>query len=134
MSNGDDQMLLSDKMPATRRENVIRGVGCQRIKSARRKLAIFLGLAVLASAAVIAALVLFTDEFSRSGIHQYLSLILTDSDAVIDFWKDFLLMFVESFPIAALIAALAGLIVLLYSVKIIFRNVKTAMAKVRLAK
>lgn len=134
MGNNSDHILSAEKMPAGARDNLIRGLESKRIKSARWNLAIFLGVGIAALAATIVAIMLFTDEFAQSGIHQYLSLILTDADAIFDFWQDFLIIFAESFPIAALIAALAAIVAFLYSIKIIFRNIKTAMAKVRLAK
>ena len=65
---------------------------------------------------------LYASEF-----YSYVTLIFSDTDIVLGFWKDILLSLAESFPVFVIIAVLASVLGLLASMQVIVRNFKVAL-------
>lgn len=102
-----------------------------KIRKARMHL-FFTGLASLASfAAIFPALNYFTEEFSQSGFYGYLSLIFSDGGILIASWKEFSLALAESMPVLGTIAILSVVLVLLVSVQLALKNMKTAFLSIQ---
>lgn len=85
--------------------------------SIKKRLILFSAV-ILASVGILIPVVgAFQAEFSQSGFSQFLSLMFSDLGAVIANWQDFGLALLESLPATSLIAFLATLLVLLWSLK-----------------
>lgn len=85
--------------------------------SIKKRLILFSAV-ILASVGILIPVVgAFQAEFSQSGFSQFLSLMFSDLGAVTANWQDFGLALLESLPATSLIAFLATLLVLLWSLK-----------------
>ncbi len=62
-----------------------------------------------------------------SEFYSYVTLIFSDTDVVLGFWKDILSSLAESFPVFIIVAVLTSILVLLASILVIVRNFKIAL-------
>lgn len=88
---------------------------------ARRARVLFLGSIVTGAASALGGVFAFqyvAAEFLHSGAGTYLSLLTSDFDAVMTYWKEFALSVGESLPIFAIILGLAAVVVFLGSVRV----------------
>ncbi|MEQ1500042.1 MAG: hypothetical protein ABL917_01565 [Parcubacteria group bacterium] len=65
---------------------------------------------------------LYASEF-----YSYVTLIYSDKDMVLGFWKDILLSLAESFPVFVIVAVLVSILVFLASMQVIVENFKMAL-------
>lgn len=113
-----ERLEPSDKL----RAGILARIDFERSRSARIRLA-FLGIASAASlAAMIPSFQYVAREFYQSGFYQYLSLLFSDSGAVLASWKVFALSLVEALPLAEITIFLVAVFVFLVSVKLAVRN------------
>jgi hypothetical protein len=76
-----------------------------------------------ALAFVPASKMLLTD-LSRSGFFNFFSLIFSDFSSISVYWKNLALILLETLPAASLALFLAVLLVLLQSIKSLFKDIK----------
>ncbi len=62
-------------------------------------------------------------NFSQSGFYEYFSLAFSSSGTLIIYWKDFLLLLAESLPAMSMILFLTLILVFLFSLKYITRQI-----------
>lgn len=62
--------------------------------------------------------------FAQSGFVEYVSLVLSDTDAVIAYWGEFLYSVVEAVPFGALSASLALLVCVLITLRFIISSLQ----------
>lgn len=55
-------------------------------------------------------------SFTQSGFYNYLSIIFSDSDVAIIYWKEILMSLVESLPIVGIVGLLAVTLVFVWSI------------------
>lgn len=67
-------------------------------------------------------------SFTQSGIYNYLSLIFSDSDIVITYWKEILMTIAESIPAISVIALLSIATIFIWSTVSATREVKLITA------
>ncbi len=85
----------------------------------RMSLALFGSTFVLSSLALIPSLAYLTQEFSRSSFGQYLTLLSSDGDVMLMYWKELAFSLAESLPLAGVTLVLTVTFVLLYSLKLL---------------
>ena len=72
-------------------------------------------------------------ELAQSGFYQYLSLLFSDGGVLLaNSWREFALSLAESLPLMGITFVLAALFVLLGSIRLIARDMKTAFLSVQL--
>ncbi|HSD12354.1 MAG TPA: hypothetical protein VLC10_02235 [Patescibacteria group bacterium] len=100
---GPDRRLLDSVMTAVARAR-------RRDFFARRLPLLGSGLAMSGAAAAY-AIALAVAEASRSGLAGFLSMIVTDTGAVIASWQDYILSLIDALPVAPLGGVCAALFV-----------------------
>ncbi len=91
-------------------------------------------LSLVAITALVPSLLIAQSEISRSDFYQFLSLLLSDTNTVMTFWKEFTLSLMESFPTLGMIAVLGSVFVFLVSVRFFIRDMVTIMHQPRLGR
>jgi len=72
-------------------------------------------------------------ELQTSGLVSFVSLLFSDFDVIKTYWQSFSLAILEAVPAMSIALCLVILLVILQSIKIIFKNVKTVSDIKRLA-
>jgi hypothetical protein len=86
-------------------------------RSARVRTSLFSGLAILSGAALVPAVRYAAGQFYASGFYDYLTLIFSDRNVVLIYWRQLGLSLVESLPSLALLLLLPIIFLLVYSVR-----------------
>jgi hypothetical protein len=81
-------------------------------------------LSLAAIVALIPSWLITQSESYQSGFSQFFSLLLSDTNSVMTFWKEFSLSLLESFPVGGTIAVLASVLVFLVSMRFFLRDIK----------
>ncbi|KKR91197.1 MAG: hypothetical protein UU43_C0013G0003 [Candidatus Falkowbacteria bacterium GW2011_GWA2_41_14] len=96
----------------------------QRRWAIKQRLAIFsIGLIFSVPAAILSFQLVRT-EMAASGLQEFLSLIMTDSEIVMTYWQNFILIVLESLPTVSLAVFLVALFIFLESLKLLTRELK----------
>lgn len=95
-------------------------------RTAKIKSSLFGIIATASLISIIPAFSYAASEFSQSGIYHYISLIFSDFNLLSVYWKDFLYLIAESFPLIGLTAILLAIFVFLNSFKLALKNIKAA--------
>lgn len=113
-------------MKAADSERVPRGLAKRVAASisaheARRARVLFFASIITGAASALGGVFAFqyiAAELARSGASTYLSLMTSDFDAVVTYWKEFALSLGESLPVLGIIFGLAAVFVFLGSVRV----------------
>jgi len=102
-------------------------MGCIRREEffyAKCRMAAFFLLFAVSAVAFLPVLRIAAAEAAESGFFEFMSLMFSDSGAVLALWQNFLLALAESLPVVSLAALLIVTLVLFQSLKIISRDLK----------
>ncbi len=95
-------------------------------RTAQWQAALF-GACTLASVAVLVPVLQYTSEqLYSSGFYEYLSFMASDRSLALTYWREFSLSLVESLPSIALLLLLPVVVALVYSLRKLVRNVRSA--------
>ena len=114
-----EQFEPSEKL----RNGILARIDFEKRRSTRTRLAFLGALATASFVAMIPSFQYLAQEFSQTGIYQYLSLIFSDGSIVIASWKEFSLLLAESLPLVEITIFLATVFTFLISVKLAVKNV-----------
>ena len=64
------------------------------------------------------------EDLHVSGFSQYISVVFSDSDAVVMYWKEFVFLVAESFPLMSALTILSMTLLFLGSIRSAFRGVR----------
>ena len=107
------------------RANILARIDFEKRRSSRIRLAV-LGTVVAASfGAVIPSFQYAWRAFFQSGFYEYLSLLFSDSGAVLASWKTFILSLAETIPLAEMTIFLIAVFVFLFSARLAIKSVKS---------
>ena len=108
------------------RESVILSIR----KSEYRRARFFLAISTVTFSASIVGFVIATQyllqAFFGSEFYSYATLVFSDPNMAVVFWKDITLSLVESLPVAALALSLVALVAVLASARVMAFNIKAA--------
>ena len=113
--------------PQTLVRSIIAQIMKRRRRDARVRLGLFAGLLVGSGTALIPALQYAADEVSRSDFYRYIALLFSNGSAVFASWREFSLLLAESLPVMGLIAVFGALFFLVYSLRLIAKNMQMAL-------
>jgi hypothetical protein len=116
------------KPPKSLFDAILERIHAEKKRYARIKLVLHGGLAAVSFAALIPSSLYVVSEFSQSGFNQFFSLLFSDGATVISYWKEFLLLLVESLPLFSTIALLIAIVTFLGSLKFVARDTRTLSA------
>jgi hypothetical protein len=93
-------------------------------RMARIKFFLFEAAGVVSLAIAAFSFKFAMDDLSQSGFSNYASLIFSDWNMVLAYWKDFVMLLAESAPLLWFTAFLASIFILLESIKNALKNKK----------
>jgi len=97
-------------------------------KIAKQRRLIFLSLIFVSSLVMLfPSFKMLKEGVAQSGFIQFLSLIFSDFDVVLAYWRNFALVLLEALPVAGLAAFLTSVFILLGSLKFLVRDAKTIL-------
>jgi|SRR3989339_998318 len=109
-------------------ENILAEIKHKKIRSARIWLSFwsfaFSGLSIFLISTAQNAFY----QISQSGLLKYLSLIVSDWDMALTYWKELALSIVESTPLLEITLVLSTILILLVVLKLLTKNIKTAFS------
>lgn len=104
-----------------------------RIMEYRRARAFLIASGVAISFSVVAIVLsvsYLVHAFLQSSFAAYLSLLFSDTDVVVLYWREFALSIVESAPVFGITIGLSALLALLASARLFVRNIRFGLAPV----
>lgn len=126
------QKLGQIEVPEGLGGKIMAKIEAQKIRSAKTRF-VFLAITAVASVfAAVPALQYAAREFYQSGFYQYFSLLFSDGGAVMASWKEFALSLAESLPLLGATVFLSIVFILLGSIRLAVKNMKTAFLTVNL--
>lgn len=101
---------------------ILAQIGTHKKRIARIKFFLFECAGLVSLAIALASFKFAIDDLSQSGFSNYASLIFSDLNMVVAYWKDFVMLLAESAPLLWLTAFLASIFVMLESIKNALKN------------
>ena len=116
-----EQFEPSEKL----RANILARIDFEKRRSFRIRLAVLGTVAAASFGAVIPSFQYAWRAFFQSGFYEYLSLLFSDSGAVLASWKTFILSLAETIPLAEMTIFLIAVFVFLFSARLAIKSVKS---------
>jgi hypothetical protein len=85
------------------------------LRRARIRLALFGALFVGAGGAIVPSLRALSVESAQSGFNTYITLLASDADILVVYWKEFSFAVLESFPVAGAALFLSALFLFIFA-------------------
>ncbi len=102
--------------------SVIMGVNEARVRVMRIKFAVFSVLGLASGATLFPLVSLTGTKMLESGFLDYASLAVSDSGAVLSYWREFSITLIESLPILGLTLILCALLTSLQTFRLAAKN------------
>lgn len=102
---------------------IIANITAQEMRRIRARFVLFASATSIFSVIAVIMFGYASQEFAHSEFLQYLSLIFSDTGAVMLSWREFLLSLMESVPLTGATIALIATIVSLNSAKVLLKNI-----------
>lgn len=96
----------------------------KRIIVVRRRIILFSIIVAISGSALGFILPKAHNDLSISGSYAFFSLLFSDFDAVLKYWNNFILAFLESLPIISIIGFLGTAFLFFESLKIVIKDIK----------
>ncbi len=112
------------ELPKNLRSNILLGIRSEEKRIAKQHLAVSAFVAIASMGAIVASVKYAVTAFYQSSFYSYASLLLSDPDMVLRYWREFSLALLESLPVIGIICCLVAVFVLLVSLRFLARNVR----------
>lgn len=123
--------IHSPRTPSSRlRQQILAHITEDERRRARKYVFISAGAILVSVAAIGMSLQNLAQALYQSGAYSYLSLLFSDTDAVVRNWQAFSLSFLESLPVIGILACLIALFVLLVSIRTLAVNLRGVLTPV----
>ncbi len=127
------QGLVGPSVPAGLQDSILLRINREARYTSLVRLAVFVPLALISSVAVVASFQYLVHETAQSGLSEYISIIFSDGDTMLSYWKEFLLSLAEAAPVFGATLFLGAVLALLGSLKSAFKNTQTIFQHIQLA-
>lgn len=135
MNNYTSNTNTVPKMPKDLFEKVMRRIREEhRLLHLKRRLFFLSILFVGSIMALVPAFRMTWAGFAESGFSEFFSLLFSDADLIMVYWKNFALSLLETLPVTNLIVFLAVVLLCLESLKLLVKNAKNIIVSTRLIK
>jgi hypothetical protein len=106
------------------RDKILTSIRHEEVRRAR--IYVFTALAAIATSSVgaIFAIRYMFQGFYQSSFYSYLSLLFSDPDIAVSYWKELSLSLIETAPLVGITLSLVAIAVLFISIRILVKNVK----------
>jgi hypothetical protein len=91
-------------------------------------------ISLAAIVAIIPSWLITRSEIYQSGFSQFLSLLMSDTNTVMAFWKEFSLSLLESFPLVGTIAVFGSILIFMISIRFFVRDITRIVHQPKLIK
>lgn len=112
------------ELPKNLRNNVLLSIRSEEKRIAKRELAVSAFAAVASIGAIVASVEYAVTAFYQSSFYSYASLLLSDPDMVLRYWREFSLTLLESLPVIGIVCFLIAMFALLVSLRFLARNMR----------
>jgi len=102
--------------------SILLRIDMEKVRQAKRKFVIFAFSSAASFVASAAAFQYVIAEFGKSEFVQYFSLIFSDSQTVISYWREFVVLLTESLPVFGLTLFLTTAFITLFSFRGFLKN------------
>lgn len=116
-----------DDPPVGFLDGVFSRIAREKRGRARRGFAIGIACSLASAAGIVPAFRYLASEAARTGFSEYLSLFVSNSGAVVQYWQTFAAVLAETLPALAVAATLALLGVFLAGVREVALTARSAM-------
>ena len=116
------------KAPSRLRETILGSIRSEERRKARIYLAASSATLFVSATGFIYSVGYLSQAFQASEFYTYFSLVLSDPDIVLGYWRDIVLSLAESLPVLAVTALLFAVWSSLASVRIMARNMRSAFS------
>lgn len=110
--------------PAGLASRILERVYAERMRFERRKAALFVAVNALSLAGFIWSAKFAFGELYNSEFGAYLSLVLSDAEALVHYPREFILLLAESLPVSAVLVFGAASLITLIALKILAQSVR----------
>jgi hypothetical protein len=107
--------ITSVKAPLSLADEVFARIERHAVRRARLRFSAFVSVSFATFSSMLCVSFSLVNSLKGSGFYDYASLVFSDSGAVLMYWKEFFLSFVESLPILGLAAFVALAVVFLWT-------------------
>jgi len=115
--------------PTKLRANILMRIGREERRRARVFLLVFATVVPFSILGIVFSTQYMLQGFYQSSFYSYFSLLLSDPDIVLAYWKDFSLSIAESVPFMGITLSLITIVALLISIRIIANNLRNGVSR-----
>lgn len=112
------------ELPKNLRSNILLGIRSEEKRIAKQQLAASSFVAIASIGAIVASVKYALTAFYQSSFYSYATLLLSDPDMVLRYWREFGLALLESLPVIGIVCCLAAVCTLLVSLRFFARNMQ----------
>ncbi len=116
------------ELPKDLRNSILLSIRSEEKKIVKQQLVVSALVAIASIGAIIASVKYALIAFYQSSFYFYASLLLSDPDMVLRYWREFGLALLESLPVIGIVCFLVAVFALLMSFRFFARNVRFGFA------
>ena len=113
--------------PDTLRKSILLAIGREERRRARLFLIVSITAVPLSVLGIVFSIQYMVQGFYQSSFHNYFSLLLSDPDIVLTYWREFALSLADSIPFAGMTISLITIAALLISIRIFASNLRNGL-------
>ena len=119
-----------DKVEPPKRlyENILMRIGQEECRRAKVFLFASAPIVLLSTVGIIFSVQYMMQGFYQSSFYSYFSLLLSDPDIVLTYWREFALSLTETIPFMGITLSLIAIVALLVSARIFAINVRKGLS------
>jgi hypothetical protein len=112
------------ELPKELRGKILDSIMHEEIRRARIYVLAAFSTAVVSLFGVVFAFKYMIQGFYQTSFHNYFSLLFSDPDIALSYWKDLSLSLIEALPLLEITLSLVAVAILLTSLRVFVRNAK----------
>jgi len=106
------------------RQGILRTIAREELQRAKNYLLISLATASVSIVGTVFAIIYAAQSLYQSSFYQYSSLLFSDADIVLSYWREFALTLAESLPFLAITLVLVAIVTFMVSLRLFTNNVQ----------
>ncbi len=106
------------------RDKIIFSINNEEIRRAKMYFLVFTTTALVSIFGLVASVRYMIREFYQSGFYTYFSLVFSDTNTIVVYWRELSLSLVETMPMVGITISLIAVCVFLISLRMLVKNTK----------
>lgn len=103
---------------------ILAKIEAKKRMSAKIRLMLFGGMAVISAVSSVPSIAFLVNEFNQSGFFKYVSLVFSDGQSLVTYWKEFSVILIEAMPAFWMATTLTLTLLFFWSVSSAFKSVE----------